>query len=199
MAIGTGHTTKWLAAGMWREWRKQPSYCVVGTNIRAGYFKKKKYLCGWTTVKKCNPAWVLQSARAGEQTGWPCVASHMSTRMTHWLLSKFNSLDASPSNVPILLGEGASEIGEKNKLRWYVIMLNGCSLPHPFIVPTPSEIMKWKASFFFFSICHKSCKSSHSYLWCRKKLFTAWLLESAKSQSINNSKHPTMWVVNSIW
>lgn len=66
-------------------------------------------------------------------------------------------------------------MGEKNRLRWYVITLNGSSLPHPFIVPTPSEIMKWKASFFFFSIYHKSCKSSHSYLWCWRKPLTARL------------------------
>ncbi len=141
------------------------------------------------------PAWVPQSAEASQPTGWPSVAPHMSTKMTHQLLSIFNSLDASPSNVPILSEEAARENGEKNRPRWYVITLNRSSLPHPFIVPTPSEIMKWKA--LFFSICHKSCKSNHSYLWCRRNPFTAWLLESAKSQSINTSKHP-MWVVNSI-
>lgn len=129
---------------------------------------------------------VSQSAEASQPTGWPCVALHMSTKMTHQLLSIFNSLDASPSNVPILLGEAARENGEKNGPRWYVITLNGSSLPHSFIVPTPSEIMKWKASFF--SIYHKSCKSSRSYLWCWRKPFIAWLLKPAKSQNINTSK-----------
>lgn len=133
------------------------------------------YLCGRNTEKKKrNPAWVPQSAEASQPTVRPCVASHMSTKMTHQLLSIFNSLDASPSNVPILLEEAARENGEKNRPRWYVITLNGSSLPHPFIVPAPSEIMKWKASFFP-PIYHKSHKSSHSYLWCRRKPFTAWL------------------------
>lgn len=73
------------------------------------------YLCGWCTEKQHNPACVPQSAEAGQLTGWPCVASHMNTKMTHQLLSIFNSLDASPSNVPILLDEAARENGKEKQ------------------------------------------------------------------------------------
>lgn len=170
--------------------------CCRNKHLSRHLFFLLKCICVGGTLEKCNPTWVPQSAEASQPTGWPCVASRMSTKMTHQLLSIFNSLDASPSNVPIVLEEAARENGEKNRLRWYVITLNGSSLPHPFIVPTASEIMKWKASFF--SIYHKSCKSRHSYLWCQRKPLMAWLLKPAKSQSINTSKHP-MWVVNSIW
>lgn len=109
MAILQRSTTR-----MWKEWWKQPSHCVIGTNNWAGTFFEM-YLCGWNTEKKCNPAWVPQSAEASQPTGWPCVASHMSTKMTHQLLSIFNSLDGSPSNVPILSEEAARENGEKKQ------------------------------------------------------------------------------------
>lgn len=44
-------------------------------------------------------------------------ASHTKTKMAHQLLSIFNSLDTSPSNVPILSVEAAREDGEKNRRR----------------------------------------------------------------------------------
>lgn len=56
-------------------------------------------------------------AAFSQPTDWPHVASHTSTKMTHQVLSKFNSLDASPSNVPILLEVAARENGEKNRPR----------------------------------------------------------------------------------
>lgn len=75
------------------------------------------YFCVWKTKKKKkknhNPAWVPQSAEASQTTSWPCVALHMSTKMTHQLSSIFNSLDASLSNVLILLENAAKENGEK--------------------------------------------------------------------------------------
>lgn len=108
MAIGTGHTTKCLAAWMCKEWQKQPSHCVVGPNIWAATFFYFIFLCICVggTLEKCNPAWVLQSAEASQPTGWPCVASRMSTKMTHQLLSIFNSLDASPFQCSHLFRRG---------------------------------------------------------------------------------------------
>lgn len=146
---------------------------------------------------------MLQSAEASQPTGWPCVASHMSTKMTHQLSSIFNSLDGSPSNVPIISEEAARENGEKNRPRWYVITLNGSSLPHPFIVPTHLEIMKWKEGyfffFFFFSYLTINPKSPAALIYgVKENPLQAWLLKSAKFQSINTGEH-TMWVVNSIW
>lgn len=44
-----------------------------------------------------------------------CGNAYESTKMTHQLLSIFNSLDASPSNVPILLAKAARENGERNR------------------------------------------------------------------------------------
>lgn len=67
----------------------------------------KIYLCGWITNK---PALVRQSAETSQQTGWPCVASHMNTKMTHQLSSIFNSMDASLSSVPV---PSEQAVGEK--------------------------------------------------------------------------------------
>lgn len=75
------------------------------------------YLLGWNAErkKKCNSAWVLQSAEAIQSTSRPCVALYMSTKMRHQLLSIFRSLDGSPSNVPILSEKAARENGEKKQ------------------------------------------------------------------------------------
>lgn len=63
--------------------------------------------------------------------------------MTRPALAIFNLLDASPSNVPVLLEEAVSENGEKNRPKRHVITLYGRSLPHPLIASVPLEIMKW--------------------------------------------------------
>lgn len=55
------------------------------------------------------------------------ITYSMSTEMTRRLLAIFNLLDASPPNVPVLLEKAVSENGEKNRLKRYVITLNGAS------------------------------------------------------------------------
>lgn len=136
------------------------------------------------------------SAGASQPTGWPRVASHMSIGMTHQLPSKFNSLDASPSNVPILLEEAAREDGVKKQAEVICNYTEWIRPPTSFHCTHTLRDNEMEGRLLFF-IYHKSCESSRSYLRCQRNPFTASLLKAVKSLSINTSKHP-MWVVDSI-
>lgn len=147
------------------------------TTELAHFFPPLKCICWGGTLKKkknatphgcCN---LLRPFSRPAGLVWLCICAprwdiNSCLYLDHWtaLLPMFPSFQ---KRLP-------GRMARKNRLRWYVITLNGSSLSHPFIVPTRSEIMKWKACVFSY-IYYKSCKSGHSYLWCQRKGSSAWL------------------------
>ena len=180
---------------MWKQWREQPSCCVVGTNIWAGTSFWNLFV--WVEHWNHNPAWVLQSAEASQPTGWPCVASHISTEMTHRLSSIFNSLDASPSNVPILLEKAARENGREKQAEVICNYTEWIQPPTSFHCTHTLRDNEMEGYFFFLFFSFTINPASLATLIYGVEE-NPLQLDSAKSRSINTSKHP-LWVVNSIW
>lgn len=74
---------------------------------------------------------------------------------------------------------------EREKKKRCVITVRGWGLPHPLIVPTPSEIMKWKESFLSFFLFTITLDSLATHIYGLHS--PAWL--GPLSRHVPQSKH----------